>query len=141
MPAAEAFLDTNVLVYAISKADPAKQSIALGIVSRALAERSAVISFQVVQECLNVATGKFESTLRGSARVWLEDYLMPLCAVLPSQSLYLRAIDVKARYQFSFYDSLIVATALQAQVRTLMTEDLQHGQIIDGLQVINPFRL
>ena len=57
----------------------------------------------------------------------------------PSPTLYHRALDVKARWQFGFYDSLIVASALQAGCTTLLTEDLQAGQRIEGLTITNPF--
>ncbi len=59
---------------------------------------------------------------------------------LASGPLYHRALDVQARWRFSFYDSLIVASALQAGCHTLLSEDLQHGQKMEGLTVVDPFR-
>jgi len=141
MPVADTFLDSNILLYTISPSEPAKQKIAISIVSSALKDSNAVISAQVVQECLNVGTGKLERAVPGSVRTWLSAYLMPLCTVFPSENLYLRAIDVKSRYGISFYDACIVAAALQAQVKTLLTEDLQDGQVIEDLTIKNPFRV
>lgn len=64
---------------------------------------------------------------------------MPLCRVLPSEALYLRAMALKLRWQFSFYDVLVVAAALQADCNQLYSEDLQHGQQVEGLVILNPF--
>jgi predicted nucleic acid-binding protein len=66
--------------------------------------------------------------------------LARLMQVTASEALYHRALDVQSRWRFSFYDSLIVAGAMAAGCRTLLSEDLQHGQNLDGLTVIDPFR-
>ena len=77
------------------------------------------------------------------ARVWLDTVLAPLQQAAPDVSpglhLYRRALDVQERYGFSFYDSLIVATALGSGCKRLLTEDLQHGQCVEGLRIENPF--
>lgn len=65
---------------------------------------------------------------------------MPLWTVSPSPALYHRALDVQARYRFSFYDSLIVAAAIEAGCARLYSEDLQDDQRVDGLTIENPFR-
>jgi predicted nucleic acid-binding protein len=61
--------------------------------------------------------------------------------VAATPALYHRALDIKARYRFGFYDSLIVAGALAAGCRRLVSEDLQHGQRIEDLEVHDPFRV
>jgi predicted nucleic acid-binding protein len=134
------FLDSNVILYALSSSEQDKQSIATSIVSSALAEGNAVISTQVVHECLNVATGKLESRVPGSARQFLGEYLMPLCRVFPSEGLFVRALEIKEAISISFCDACIVAAAIESGARTLLTEDLQHGQTIHGLLIHNPFR-
>jgi predicted nucleic acid-binding protein len=58
---------------------------------------------------------------------------------MPSESLYARTLELHGRYRFSFHDSLIIAAALQAGCTRLLTEDLQHGQMIEGLRIENPF--
>ena len=58
----------------------------------------------------------------------------------PSQGLYHRALDIQARYRYGFYDALIIAAALDAGCTRLYSEDLQHGQRIDGLIIENPFK-
>jgi predicted nucleic acid-binding protein len=94
----------------------------------------------VVQECLNVALRKAEVGLSlDAARSDLEVVLAPLMQVTASDMLYHRALDVQARWRFGFYDSLIVAGALAAGCATLLTEDLQPGQKIEGLTIVDPF--
>jgi len=137
---AEFFLDTNVFIYHLDTTDPAKHDTAERIVRGALAEGNACISYQVVQECLNVVLRKAEVALPiEAARSYLDTVLAPLMRVPASEALYHRALDVRARWRFGFYDSLIVAGALSAGCRTLLSEDLQHGQRIESLTVVNPF--
>ena len=138
---AEFFLDTNVFIYHLDSTDPAKHATAELIVRDALAEGNGCISYQVVQECLNVALRKAEIALPlEAARSYLDTVLAPLMQVPASETLYHRALDIQARWRFGFYDSLIVASALSAGCSTLLSEDLEHGQLIDGLTVVNPFK-
>jgi predicted nucleic acid-binding protein len=138
---AEFFVDTNVLVYHLDTTDKRKQKIAEGIVRDGLATGNACISYQVVQECLNVLVRKAGTPLgNDQARVYLDAVLLPLMQVGFSDSLVHRALDVRARWRFGFYDSLVVAGALLSGCKTLLSEDLQHGQRLEGLTVENPFR-
>jgi predicted nucleic acid-binding protein len=135
------FLDTNVLVYSFEVGgDTVKQGIARELVVRALNIHDAIISFQVVQEFLNVATRK--SRVRMSpveARYYIEHVLMPLCEVHPSESLYTEAVSIVDETGWSFYDSLIISSALDAGCTRVLTEDLQHGRKIHGVEIQNPF--
>lgn len=136
----DAFLDTNVPIYHLDTTDPRKHGIAEGLVRDALARNSAAISFQVVQECLNTALRKAQVKLSADAvRSYLDTVLLPLMQATPSAGLYHRALDVQSRWKLSFHDSLIVAAALGLGCKTLWSEDLQHGQKIDGLTIRNPF--
>jgi predicted nucleic acid-binding protein len=135
------FLDTNVLVYAIDAASPAKQLVARSIVATAVSEQSAIVSFQVVQETLQIITRKVRVVASAAdAAGFLEMVLEPLWKVHPSVALYRKALEVQAKQGFAFYDSLIVAAALQAGCKRLLTEDLHHGQRIGTLRIENPFR-
>jgi predicted nucleic acid-binding protein len=136
------FLDTNVLVYQFDPGDARKQQIAQALVREALESNRACISWQVVQEWLNVVLRKAARPLsHAEARAALDVVLWPLCTVMPSADIWHRALDVQQRYGFAVYDSLIVAAALRAGCTELLSEDLQDGQRIDGLLVRNPFRL
>ena len=133
------FIDSNVILYLLDP-DTRRHTAARSLIDRALAELSGWISFQVVQEVLNVVTRRFAPPATDEqARQLLTDVLLPLWRVSPSPALYQSALDVRARYQFSFYDSLIVAAALTSGCDRLFSEDLQDGQVIDGLRIDNPF--
>lgn len=136
---AEDFLDTNVFVYLFDETAPDKRERAEGLVRRSLEEGSGCISYQVVQETLNVVTRKLGAR-PASARLLLDDVLAPLWRVNPSRSLYARGLRLHAQFGFSFYDSLIVAAALEAGCTRLYSEDLHHGQRVDQLTIQNPFR-
>jgi predicted nucleic acid-binding protein len=134
------FLDTNIFVYTFDSASPAKRARANDLVSRALDTRLGVISYQVVQEFLNVATRKFAKPMRApEAQLYLARILMPLCEVFPDASLYSQALALREETQLSFYDSLIVSSAIAGDCRILWTENLQHKQRIRNLEIRNPF--
>ena len=132
MSASERFFDTNVLLYLLSqesaKADRAEELIASG----------GTINVQVLNEFAAIATRKL-----GMRVVEVRDVLSTvrrMCFVCTLDvETHGRGLDIVERYRVSFYDGLIVAAALSAGCRTLYSEDLQHGQRIDGLTIRNPF--
>lgn len=135
------FLDSNVLIYLFDREDPRRRRIAERLVEQAIETGAAIISHQVVQETLNVVTRKIKPALTaGEAQAALHDIFTPLWRVMPSPAVYARALELQERYQYSFYDSLILAAALEAGCRRLLTEDLQNGQQIEGLTIENPFK-
>ncbi len=130
-----AFFDSNVLLYSLARDDP-RASVASGL----LLEGGA-ISVQVLNEVANVARRKLKLSWAEVAEAL--DALQVLCA--PPRPLTLAihaaALPLAERYQVSFYDALIVASALEAGCATLLSEDLHHGLVIEGrLTVQNPFR-
>ncbi len=134
------FLDSNVFIYAVDNANAKKQAVARQLIHHAHVHQSAIISFQVVQETLHVLRRKFRVVANApDASDFLRDVLTPLWRVQPGEALYMRALELQEQLQFSFYDSLIVAAALQAGCHRLLSEDLQHGQKIDRLTIENPF--
>jgi predicted nucleic acid-binding protein len=136
------FLDTNVLVYTFDPREPHKQTAARRLVSEALSTGTGIISCQVAQEFLNVATRKFERPLTSDdCQLYLAQVLAPLCEVFPSIDLLHTGLSVASRFGFSFYDALIVAAALHGNCRVLYSEDMQHGQTIDRMVIQNPFRI
>lgn len=138
---AKYFLDTNILVYTFDQSDPKKLQRANELIRTALQERSGCISFQVVQEFLNVGTRKFAVPLSPHDSLkYLNSVLSPLCEVFASIELYAKGLEVKEHWQFSFYDALIIAAALQADCAVLYSEDLQHRQRIENLVIVNPFQ-
>ena len=133
MSVAEAFFDTSVLFYLLSN-DARKADR----VDQLLAERG-TISVQFLNEFAAVALRKTDVALR-DVKVIL-DTVRAVCTVEPvTAATHDRGVEVCERYKFSFYDSLIIASALIVGSTVLYTEDLQHGQIIERqLRVANPF--
>ncbi|PWW82504.1 VapC toxin family PIN domain ribonuclease [Prosthecochloris marina] len=135
------FLDTNILVYSFDSTFPAKQAEALRLIKNALHGGKGVISSQVVQEFINVATKKFDVPFSlQDCRKYLDTVLAGLCRVFSSLDLYKQALDIMERWGYSHYDSLIIAAALQADCEVLYSEELHHHQKIQGLTIIDPFR-
>jgi predicted nucleic acid-binding protein len=133
MNEAEVFFDTNVVLHLLSgdavKADRAEELLATG----------GMISVQVLNEFASVASRKLRLS-------WPEirDVLAPIrviCPVVPlSVDTHDRALLLVERYGLSLYDALIVAAALLAGCKTLYSEDMQHGQVIERqLTISNPF--
>jgi predicted nucleic acid-binding protein len=136
----EFFLDTNILVYTFDPKNTDKRERARSLVETALQSNVGVISYQVVQEFLNVSTRKFAMPMApDAARDYLNIVLEPLCAVFPSIALYQRAIGLSERWRYGFYDSLIIGSALEAECSILYSEDLQDRQKIESLTIVNPF--
>jgi len=138
---ASTFIDTNVFIYHLDAQDARKHAVADDIVREALRTQDACISYQVAQECLNVVTTKARVALTAEqARAYLDTVLTPLLQVGTSAELLHRALDVRSRWRYGFYDALIVAAALAAGCTRLLSEDMQHGQRIDSLTIVDPFR-
>ena len=134
------FIDSNVFVYLFDETDDRKREAAERIVDSALQTHNASISFQVVQETLNVLTRKLPAPMTAEgAKRFLQQVLVPLWRISPSQVFYDRALDLQARYRYGFYDSLIIAAALDAGCTRLYSAYLQDGQHIEGLTIRNPF--
>ena len=137
---AEHLLDTNIFVYSFDHTVPEKRDIARDLIESSLESRRGAVSTQVIQEFLNLATRKFKVPLSPDmARTYVQDVLEPICLVTTTVELLQRALGIHERWKFGYYDSLIVAAALTAGCHTLYTEDLQSGQVIEGLDVVNPF--
>ena len=133
MSDADVFFDTNVVLYLLSE-DEAKADRAEGLLAA-----GGVISVQVLNEFAAVASRKLRMS-------WMEirealNLVRAVCQVHPvSVETHERALQVAERYGLSFYDALIVSAALLAGCKTLYSEDMQDGQVIDRqLKIRNPF--
>ena len=134
------FLDTNILVYAVDRSDSRKHTIAGEWVKRAHEAGDGVISFQVVQEWINTMVRK---PVVGVGSVGVEDLyrtlLEPLWQVDSSRAIIDNALGLFREHSFSWWDSLILSAAMEANCSVLLSEDLQHGRQIGGLRIENPF--
>lgn len=131
------FLDTNILVYSYAITEPIKQAQALA----AIGTNEAWISTQVLIEFVNVSHRKLKAAWPDIQQSLIE--LNANYQVLPAvPSTIVHATQLADRYAFSWFDALIVAAALECGCETLYSEDLQHGQMLEGsLRVVNPFRV
>ncbi len=135
------FVDTNVLVYAHDRGAGERHARAKELLARLWRGRVGVISTQVLQELyVNVRRKAKNPIAPEEARRLVEDYGR-WELVTNSAATILGALDVEQRYSVSFWDALIIQAAKEAGVERLYSEDLSHGQIYDGVQVVNPFRL
>ena len=127
------FADTNLVLYTIGK-DARKKAIA-----REILVRRPVVSAQAINEAVNVCLRRFAFT-RERAYAFA-DILMRRTDIRPIDETTIRkSAEIAIRYQFSNWDSLIIAAALLANCDTIYSEDMQHGQLIDGtLTIVNPF--
>jgi len=135
MSANTVFLDTNIVIYAYSVDQAQKRQIA-----RALIEAgNAVISAQVLNEYCNSTRKKYPHMFDR-----VEETLHELLDTLQVRDLgpatTLRAVQLVKRYGYSYYDSLIVASAMEAGCSVLVSEDMQNGMLVDDrLRIVNPF--
>ena len=134
------FLDTNIFAYTFDTKAPAKAKRATRLIRQAVDTGEGIVSYQVIQEFFNVAFRCFPQPMNvAEAEQYLITVFRPLLAIHSSPALYVEALRVTGKYRLSWYDSLIVAAALQAQCSTLYSEDLQHGRELEGLRIENPF--
>lgn len=134
------FIDTNIFVYCFDDRQPDKKVRALALISDAVQTGNGMISWQVMQEFLNVSTRKFRVPLKPEdAKIYLQKVLHPLCHVFPDVDLYSTALDISARTGYSFYDSLIIAAALRGECATLYSEDLHAGHQVGSIKIATPF--
>ena len=131
------FLDTNVLLHALDRREKGKQSLAREVIGDLVKKGEPVISTQVVQEAYVGATKKL-GVAPHLARRWVEQ-LQNFEVLEIGMSHIQQAIDCAILNQLSFWDGLIVVAAEAAQCLYLYTEDMNSGQIIRGVKLVNPF--
>jgi predicted nucleic acid-binding protein len=134
------FLDTNIFVYSFDRTAAAKNRRATQLIREAVSTRKGIVSYQVVQEFFSLALRRFAEPMSvPEAEHYLGAVFRPLLAVQSSLALVSEALRLTDRYRLSWYDSLIVAAAIEGGCGVLYSEDLQHGQRFGQLKVENPF--
>jgi predicted nucleic acid-binding protein len=138
MPAADSFLDSNVLIYALSgeKDERAKRDRAVELIRTA----DFGISYQVVMEIWVVAARKMARPVPAARAAAFIENLMEFPCVPGTEGLYRQAVQLTARFGIHPYDAAIIAAAQELGAQTVYSEDLNHGQDYDGVKVLNPFR-
>jgi predicted nucleic acid-binding protein len=133
------FVDTNVLAYAHDRSEPVKQPVARALLDGLWRDRAGALSSQVLQELYVVVTRKFHPPIpRSAARELVVLYASwPVMQV--DVPMILAASELEERQTLSFWDALIVEAARRSGATRLLTEDLQHGRVVDGIRIDNPF--
>jgi predicted nucleic acid-binding protein len=133
----ECFLDTNVLVYAVSSAEheAAKSLKALELVQTS----DFGLSAQVLQEFYVTVTRKIKRPLAPELAVALMDQYRVFPVVATDYPLIVFAVELSLRYGISYWDGAILAAAEALEARVLYTEDLSHGQRYGTVRAVNPF--
>jgi predicted nucleic acid-binding protein len=131
------FFDSNILIYAEDKAYPVKQELAVRLILEHGRQRSGVVSLQVLGEYFSAVTRKLmldPQTARSQVEFYSRFHL-----VEPTLGDTLAATDLYRLYGYTYWDSLILQCARQSGCSVLLSEDMQHGQVIDGVKILNPF--
>ena len=130
------FLDTNIIIYAHTDAEPEKQKIAQKVIT----EKLTIISTQVLQETANTLVKKFKQTWTDVTKVVKEAALNNFLNTNTDQTI-LAACNIAGKCQYSFYDSLIISSALESGCNILYSEDLRDNQLIENtLTIVYPFK-
>ncbi|RIK37406.1 MAG: PIN domain nuclease [Chloroflexi bacterium] len=133
------FVDTNILVYAYDRASPAKHERAKSLVQSLWRSDKGCVSIQVLQEF-------YVTTVRKIAQPLQPDYAAQIVADLAQWKLFapggqdvIEAIQLHRRYTISFWDAMVIHSALRLGCSVVWSEDLNTGQIYENVRVRNPF--
>jgi predicted nucleic acid-binding protein len=137
LPQARCFIDTHVLVYADSTDEPRKQRIAIDLIRQLRVERQGVLSTQVLNEYIQVGLRKLGLT-HAHIREQLHCYRQFDLAAVTPDTMEL-ALELHKRHSLSYWDALILASAQIAGCAVLLTEDMGTGEVLAGVQLVNPF--
>jgi predicted nucleic acid-binding protein len=132
------FIDTNILVYMQSGMSESKMKMTRKLFEQAASDNLIVISTQVIQEFYIAMTRKL-----GHDPVTIKNLLVLFSdfeTVTITTAIIFDAIDTSVVNQLSFWDSLIICSASAAKCKVIYSEDLNHGQVIRGVEVVNPFK-
>ena len=132
------FFDTNVLVYMQDASDSVKQQKARSLLSTHLDNGTAVISTQCLQEFYNVLANKMkQDKIKTKQIIHSLSENIPVVQVTPT--LIENGIDISINTQFSLWDSLMISAASFAKCTVLYSEDMNDGQVVNGVKILNPF--
>ena len=127
MSGVRAFVDTNILLYLYSEADELKRNCAYSVMK----QYDCQISTQVLNEFSNVCTKKWNLSIEK-----IQDLIRQICLYYDVTYIYEdtieKALRIHERYKYSYYDSLMIASALEHYCSYLLTEDMAHSQVIEG---------
>jgi predicted nucleic acid-binding protein len=132
------FIDTNILIYALDPADPAKRQVSADLLRQTISSHTLTLSPQSLNETYRVLTQRRRLMPVETARGYIRTLAPWAIAPLDSKTTE-RAFAVEDETGYSWWDSLMLAAALQADCRLFVSEDLQHGRDVAGMRIANPF--
>lgn len=136
------FADTNLLVYAYDRSEPAKQERALAVLDRLAINQAGVISVQVLAEFYVSITRRLAAPLEpGEASVRVNNYLRSWAVLDLTGMIVLEAVRGAREHQMNYWDAQIWAAAKLSQTPVVFSEDFVDGRIVEGIRFVNPFSL
>jgi predicted nucleic acid-binding protein len=140
MPDDKIFVDTNIMIYAYDGSAGQKHVTAAAILSDLWRSGLGIVSTQVLQEFFVNVVNKIPKPLdKQQAREVVQDFLKWQVVVNGGDTI-IEAIDIHLRYGYSFWDSMVIESAIAGGADLLLSEDLQNGQVISGVMIKNPFK-
>jgi predicted nucleic acid-binding protein len=133
------FIDTNILVYAYDLSAGEKQRAAKKLIERMWIEHSGCLSVQVLQEFYVSVTRKVARPLEAEMVAGIILDLARWKVYVPDAGDVLAAISIQQKYHLSFWDAMIIQTAIAAGCQVIWSEDLSENQIYEGARIRNPF--
>jgi predicted nucleic acid-binding protein len=133
------FADTNLLVYSLDPADRTKRDRAVALIDRGMATGILITSPQCLNECYWVLASRRRLVSRAAARSFVTA-LLPTCRAPLDTETVMLAWEAENQTGYSWWDCLLLAAALRSGCSYFLSEDLQDGQMIDRLQIMNPFK-
>ncbi len=135
------FVDTNVLVYALADDDAKRSPVAQTLVRELMTAQVFRTSVQVLQELFVTLTRKIRTPLKADQAVRYLDQIAVWPVIVLDYRAVRDAIELSSSATISFWDALIVVAAARSGAKRLYSEDLQHGQVMLGVEVVNPFHV
>jgi predicted nucleic acid-binding protein len=135
------FVDTNVLVYALAADDVKRSPVAQKLLRELMTAQVFQTSTQVLQELFVTLTRKVRTPMTSEHALRYLDQIAAWPVVVLDYGAVRDAIELSAGARLSLWDALVIVAAARSGAKRLYTEDLQHGQTILGVEVVNPFRV
>jgi predicted nucleic acid-binding protein len=133
------FVDTNILVYAFDRSNSPKKRIAQRLMNELMEQDRLRVSTQVLQELFVTLTRKAKPPCSNEEALAVLEDLTAWPLVMIDYPSIRAAVGLAAQARISFWDALVVVAAARAGAAILYTEDLNHGQEILGVRIVNPF--
>lgn len=134
------FLDSNILVYAYDRTAGGRRTKSKALLEDLWTSERGALSVQVLQEFYVTVTQEVGSPIKREAAAEVVRDLAQWRVHAPVAADVIGAIDLQARHRLSFWDAMILWSASQLGCATLWSEDLNPGQTIDGVQIVNPLQ-